>query len=209
MPIHLDPNSLVTSPVCDTMRDSTVPGDSDTDSSALPEVVMDSSSPLCCTAAPPLPLCLESTPHPSGHSCSSPAGMDRWELGTSRAQPRWRAVSPLCPAHVGLVQTLHPHGAPQPLKWSWVYPGVTDTGFTRPLCSAGQAGTQGHVQSLEAGTGAWLCHGIVPALLCHGLFDRKLGDWGAAWGHVCWWKSLLRCPRGFALQGLWAIGERI
>lgn len=113
MPIHLDPNSLVTSPGCDTMRDSTVPGDSDTDSSALPEVVMDSSSPLCCTAAPPLPLCLESTPHPSGHSCSSPAGMDRWELGTSRARPRWRAVSPLCPAHVGLVQTLHPHGAPQ------------------------------------------------------------------------------------------------
>lgn len=26
----------------------------------------------------------------------------------------------------------------------------------------------------------------------HGLLDRKLGDWGVAWGHVCWWKSLLR-----------------
>lgn len=24
-----------------------------------------------------------------------------------------------------------------------------------------------------------------------GLLDKKLGDMGVAWGHICWWKSLL------------------
>lgn len=149
------------------------------DSSALPEVMMGSTFTLC-TAAPPFPLCLESALHPTGAACSGPAvTTDARELGSSQARPRWRASSPLCPAHVGLVHTLHPPGSPRAHGCN---PGVTDTGFTHPLRPSGQAGRQGHIHTPEAGTGAWLCHGIVPALLCSRTLGQKAGWLGCCLG---------------------------
>lgn len=169
---------------------------------------MGSSSP-CAALLPPFPLCLESTPHPSGHRCSSPAGTDRWNWAPPEpghvggqfphsAHPMWGLSRPCI-----LLEPLSPSRARGcPL-------GSRTLGSHVP--SAPQGSRQGHKrtsshwrQQWEPGSATELCQHCC----AHGLLDRKLGDWGAAWGHICCWKSLL-WVRGFALQGLWATDERI
>lgn len=145
------------------------------DSSALPEVMMGSTFTLCCTATPPLSLCLESTLDPTGRLLLTCA---HGHVGTGLLPPpaTTEGKFPTLPSPRGACP--HPASSWSPsaphvlvgVPWGhghWVH---------TSLCPSGQARRQEHIHTLEAGVEAGLCHGIVPALLCLWTLGQK-AEW--------------------------------
>lgn len=178
------------------------------DSSALPEVVMGSTFTLCCTAAPPLPLCLESTLHLTSRHLLQPHRHGQTGTGHLPSLATLEDEFPTLPSPRGHVQTLHPPGATQPLLclWGvhwvqrhWVYISPLPLRARRETRACSHTGGRNGSLTLPrncANCCAWE------------LLDRKLGDWvlpgvTSAGGNPC-----CRCLRGFALRGL-RKGERI
>lgn len=210
MPIHLDPNSLVTSPVCTTAGQHTVPGDSDMDSSALPQVVMGSTFTLCCTAAPPLPLCLESTLHPTGCRLLRTHGHGQMGTGLLPSPAALEGEFPTLPGPRGACPdpaSSWSHSAPHVLvgvPWGhghWVHMSPPPPRAGRETGACPHAGGRNGSLAL-----LWNCASTAV------LMDSWTESWvtgvllgvTSAGGNPC-----CGCLRGFALRGLQAIGERI
>lgn len=207
MPIHLDPNSLVTSPVCTTAGQHTVPGDSDMDSSALPQVVMGSTFTLLlhCCATPPSVLGVHASsdqpppaPDPRARTDGNWAPPKPGRVGgrvPPSARPTWGLSRPCV-----LLEPLSPSHA------RGCTLGSRTLGSHVPSAPQGRQGDRGTSacwrQEWKPGSAMELCQHCC----AHGLLDRKLGDWGVAWGHVCWRKSLLRVSERVCF--VWAAGYR-